>query len=268
MGAEMPVWLMRTPGAEPEMRYIDFVYLPLIEVGGTRSGVLAHGQDVTEHVLWRHEAERLLAESEHARTQSELSNRAKVQFLTTMSHELRTPLTAIGGYTELLQMGLRGALTPSQLEFLNGIKQSQNDLLGLITQVLDYAKLDTGFVHYKIEDVAIRSVLSEAELLVAPQAHARGLELVFSDFPPSFTARADAEKVRQIIINLISNSIKFTDNGRIWISVSRDQDNVNINVSDTGIGIPAVYAQTHCHRALNEAVSLRVAPNSRAGIVR
>ncbi|HSJ15013.1 MAG TPA: PAS domain-containing protein [Longimicrobiales bacterium] len=240
VGREVPIRLARTPGTAPEERYVDFVYQPLAGADGERTGVVAHGHDVTEQVLARREIERLLAESESARAEAEAANRVKAQFLTTMSHELRTPLNAIGGYTELLQMAVRGPLTAEQRQFLDRIQQSQRHLLGLINEVLNFAKLETGTVHFEIADMPVCAVLTAAEALVAPQAHARGLELRGAECPDSLTALGDAEKVRQILVNLLSNAVKFTaSGGRITVSAAASHGRVRIDVHDTGIGIPA-----------------------------
>jgi PAS domain S-box-containing protein len=247
VGREMPVLLARTPGAPPEERFVDFVYLPLVEADGTRTGVIAHGTDVTEPVLARREVERLLAESEAARADAEAAraeaeeaNRAKGEFLAVMSHELRTPLNAIGGYAELMEMGIRGPVTPHQGEDLRRIQTSQRHLLGLINEVLNYAKLETGTVHYAVADVPLREALASAESLVAPQARAKGLTLAVGDCPPVLSVRADGEKLRQVVTNLLSNAVKFTDEGgRVEIACSTDGERVNIAVADTGIGIPA-----------------------------
>jgi signal transduction histidine kinase len=241
------VRISRTPGAEPEERFLDFVYLPLVEGDDERVGVIAHGTDVTEQVLARREVERLYDLEQHARTVveeayrlAEAANRAKSQFLAVMSHELRTPLNAIGGYAELLEMGIRGPITAEQREDLHRIQSSQRHLLGLINEVLNYAKLETGTVSYDIEDVVVRESLVAAESLVAPQARAKGLTLLTAECPPDVIARADPEKLRQILVNLLSNAVKFTDSGgRVQMSCSTDATHVRLHIRDTGIGIPA-----------------------------
>jgi PAS domain S-box-containing protein len=247
VGREVKVLLARTPDAPPEERFVDFVYLPLAEADGTRSGVIAHGTDVTEQVMARREVERLLGESERARAdaeaaraEAEAANRAKSEFLAVMSHELRTPLNAIGGYAELLEMGIRGGVTPQQREDLRRIQNSQRHLLGLINEVLNYAKLETGTVTFDVAEVPVREALSAAESLVAPQARARGLALVLAECPPDLAALADAEKLRQVLVNLLSNAVKFTDGagGRVVMSASAEGRHVVIEVADTGIGIP------------------------------
>jgi PAS domain S-box-containing protein len=238
VGHEVPIQLARTPGAEPEERFVDFVYQPLTEADGTVSGIAAHGHDVTEQVRSRREIERLLAVSEQARAEAEAANHVKAQFLTTMSHELRTPLNAIGGYTELLHMGIRGRLNQDQEQFVERIQSSQRHLLGLINEVLSFAKLETGAVRYRVTDVDVRAVLDAAQSLVMPQALARGLQLTPMQSEAGLLALADAEKLRQIVVNLLSNAVKFTQSGgSISLSAERRADLVHIAVSDTGIGI-------------------------------
>ena len=247
VGRTVPVRVARTPGAPLEERFVDFTFLPLIEADGQRAGVIVHGSDVTEHELARREIERLLVESERSRSEgealraeAEAANRTKSEFLAVMSHELRTPLNAIGGYAELMEMGIRGPVTPMQREDLQRIQTSQRHLLGLINEVLNYAKLETGSVEYKLVDVPVREAMTAAESLVAPQARARGLALTIAACAVPLIARADAEKLRQILVNLLSNAVKFTERGgRIEMSCGFEDSRVAIHVRDTGIGIPA-----------------------------
>jgi PAS domain S-box-containing protein len=182
-----------------------------------------------------------LFEAEHAaRAEAERANRAKSEFLAVMSHELRTPLNAIGGYAELMEMGIRGPITPLQRDDLRRVQTSQRHLLGLINEVLNYARLETGTVHYDVADVRMRDALAGAEALVAPQAQAKQLALAVAPCPASLTARADAEKVRQILVNLLSNAVKFTDpGGRVDLTCAAAGDQVRVIVRDTGIGIAA-----------------------------
>jgi PAS domain S-box-containing protein len=247
VGREAPVLLQRTQGAPLETRYLDMVFQALVEADGTRSGVVAHGSDVTEQVLARREIERLLIESERAlaeaeaaRAEAEAANKAKSEFLAVMSHELRTPLNAIGGYAELMEMGIRGPVTEQQKEDLRRVQTSQRHLLGLINEVLNYARLETGTVHYDLVDVPLREALVAADSLVAPQARAKGLTLVVGECEPELAVRADAEKLRQILVNLLSNAVKFTDRGgRVDVSCDAGPELVRFRVTDTGIGIAA-----------------------------
>ena len=178
-------------------------------------------------------------DAEHrARAIAEAANRAKSEFLAVMSHELRTPLNAIGGYAELIELGIRGPVTPEQRADLERIQRSQRHLLGLINGVLNYARLETGNVRYEVVDVPIDELLATCEALVAPQARAKRLRLIVPACPPDLTFRADEEKVQQIVLNLLTNSIKFTDDGgRIEITCEESEDSVAIHVTDTGRGI-------------------------------
>ena len=174
-----------------------------------------------------------------ARAVAESANRAKSEFLAVMSHELRTPLNAIGGYAELIELGVRGPVTREQISDLERIQRSQRHLLGLINGVLNYARLETGSLRYEVTDVAVDELLATCEALVTPQARAKRLKLIFPECPESMTMRADHEKVQQIILNLLTNSIKFTDEGgRIELTCGEDRESVLINVVDTGRGIP------------------------------
>jgi signal transduction histidine kinase len=162
-----------------------------------------------------------------------------------MSHELRTPLNAIGGYAELLELGIHGPVTTEQREALARIQRSQQHLLGLINDVLNFVKLEAGHARYWLEDVPLRSALEIVEDFVGPQLRAKGiryeLELRAADEDAGpLVVRADPEKLRQILLNLLSNAVKFTDvGGVIRVSCHGDAGAVRVEVTDTGIGIPA-----------------------------
>ncbi|HZF68272.1 MAG TPA: PAS domain-containing protein [Gemmatirosa sp.] len=250
VGREVPVVLGRTPGAAPEPRFVDFVYLPIVEADGSRSGIIAHGSDVTEQVEARREIERLLAESERARLDAEAAraeaqaaNRTKGEFLAVMSHELRTPLNAIGGYVELIELGIRGPVTAQQREDLARIQKSQRHLLGLINGVLNYSRAEAGAVHYDVGDVPLAPVLATCETLIAPQARAKGISLRFAACQEPLTVRGDREKVQQILVNLLSNAVKFTaPGGEVTLDCQPDRGRsgapaVVVTVADTGRGI-------------------------------
>ena len=173
-----------------------------------------------------------------ARTVAESANRAKSEFLAVMSHELRTPLNAIGGYAELIELGIRGPVTPEQRRDLERIQRSQHHLLGLINGVLNYARLESGNLRYDVTDVPVDELLATCEALVAPQARAKRLRLVVPRCPEWLTVRADHEKAQQIILNLLTNSIKFTnDGGSIEMTCQADESSAAICVTDTGRGI-------------------------------
>ncbi len=183
---------------------------------------------------------RLYRDAERARADAESANQAKSDFLATMSHELRTPLNAIAGYTELLEMELRGPVTPEQREDLRRIRRSQRHLLSVVNDVLNFARLDTGYLQYDITGVLLAEALGEVEALVAPQLQAKGLAYELRLPPKSLAVMADAEKLQQIVVNLLSNALKFTPRGgRIDVACNAGDTTVAITVSDSGRGIPA-----------------------------
>jgi signal transduction histidine kinase/CHASE3 domain sensor protein len=196
--------------------------------------------DVTAQHDAQAERDRLLESERAARTDAERANRAKSEFLTTMSHELRTPLNAIGGYVELIAMGIRGAVTPEQLEDLARVKRSGQHLLSLINDILNFAKLEAGQVEFRPAPTPVAAMLDELETLLAPLLQEKQLAYDYRPCAEPLVARADPEKVRQIFINLLSNATKFTDpGGRIRVECASDESKVIFRVIDTGRGIPA-----------------------------
>jgi signal transduction histidine kinase/PAS domain-containing protein len=192
----------------------------------------------------RADAERQRADAEAARRRAEEASRAKSEFLAVMSHELRTPLNAIGGYAELIELGIRGPVTEQQREDLARIQSSQRHLLGLINEVLNYARIETGAVRYELADVDLAEVVASVEPLVRPQLAAKRIDYSVAPCPRPLSARADREKVRQVLLNLLSNAVKFSDpGGRVSVECATADGPVGgrvlIRVRDTGIGIPA-----------------------------
>jgi signal transduction histidine kinase len=233
IGREVPVTLQRAPGRAPEERFVDFVYKAITEADGMRSGVVAHGHDVTEYVHARREVDA-------ARREAERANRAKSEFLAVMSHELRTPLNAIDGYAELLELGVRGPVNAEQRLDLGRIRKSQRHLLGLINGVLNYARVEAGAVNYEVEPVRVVDALATCEALTAPQMRARGLNFSRRECDPAITVFADIEKLEQMLINLLTNAMRFTDRGgRVTMACTATDDMVAITVEDTGVGIAA-----------------------------
>jgi signal transduction histidine kinase len=183
---------------------------------------------------------RTSADAREARDAAMQANRAKGDFLAVMSHELRTPLNAIGGYADILQLGIYGEVTPKQKEALARIARSQQMLLSLINDVLNFAKLDAGQVQYRMANVPLDAVLAQVEQLVAPQIGAKSLRYEFERCDPTLVVRADREKLTQIVLNLLSNAIKFTAaDGSIRLTCEADGSWVHVEVRDTGIGIPS-----------------------------
>jgi len=258
VGREVSVLLARTPGDAPEERFVDFVYQALVEADGTRSGIAAHGYDVTEQVSARREVERLLHESERARADAELARAAAVQadlaksqFLANMSHELRTPLNAIQGYVQLIDLGIHGPITGAQRETLARIDRAQRHLLGLVNDVLNFTRMGAGRVEYDVQEVDVADVIADVLPLVEPQLAQKQIDLEVrlstprADVGPPVRVLADYEKLGQIFLNLLSNAIKFTPSGgHIVVSFTTREDGsapsdvAYFQVADTGIGIP------------------------------
>jgi signal transduction histidine kinase len=185
-------------------------------------------------------AEAARAQAEAAQAKAEAASRAKSEFLAVMSHELRTPLNAITSYAELMEMGLRGPITPEQRADLARIQRSERHLMGLINGVLNYSRMEAGAVHYDVRDVTVAEALAACEALIAPQVSAKRLTLAIGDCDPALTVRADAEKMQQVVLNLLSNAVKFTEpGGRITLGCIPRIDAVAITVTDTGHGIAA-----------------------------
>jgi signal transduction histidine kinase len=180
------------------------------------------------------------AQSHAAQEAAETANRAKSDFLAAMSHELRTPLNAIGGYTELMEMGLRGPVTAEQKKDLIRIRNSQQHLLGLVGRILDLSRIESGEVDYERASIAIDPLLIGLEDLVFPQANAKQQTLDYKPAEEDLVVIADREKLRQIVINLLSNAIRHSPSGAaITISTRRaGARSVAIVVADSGPGIP------------------------------
>ena len=246
IGREVPVSVLRTPDSEAELRFVDLVYYPITEGDGTRTGIVAHGSDVTAHVVARNEA---LA----ARAEAEKANLAKSHFLAMMSHEIRTPINAVIGYSDLLDSGVAGELTGRQREYLDRVRASSQHLLGLVNDVLDLAKIEADEMTVGSAQNEIGPVVQAAVDIITSNATAKGVRLEQRmECADSLCYEGDEVRVRQILLNLLSNALKFTDAGDSIDVVVRTATQVPeggvlsgagpwlvINVRDTGTGIAA-----------------------------
>ena len=248
--ARFPEW----PASRRAVGQQAWVGIPLVASTGRPLGAFALGfvearsfdpelrrsiDSIGDQATQAFERVRLLETEHAARQAAEEANRAKTQFLATMSHELRTPLNAISGYAELLSLGLRGPTTPEQQEDLGRIMRSQRHLLSVINDILNFARLETGHLEYHLTDVPAAELLGDLESLIRPQLAAKQLKLSYEPVGDDIVVRADAEKVRQVLLNLMANAVKFTaPGGQIWISCEQDDAHVYVRVTDTGIGIP------------------------------
>lgn len=179
-------------------------------------------------------------EAEQARKEAEAASKAKSEFLAMMSHELRTPLNAIGGYAQLIEDGVHGPITPEQRKSLTRIRANQEHLLTLINDVLNLARMEAGRVTVQPTDVPVDATLAGAVELIRPQLEAKKLRYEYQGGDHGVTVFADRERLLQIILNLLTNATKFTDEGgRITLGWRRENGTVYIEVKDSGIGIPA-----------------------------
>jgi signal transduction histidine kinase len=171
-----------------------------------------------------------------ARVEAERANDAKSDFLSRMSHDLRTPLNAVMGFGQLLQLD---PLAPEQAESVEEILRAGGHLLGLIDEILDLARIESGRLTLSPEPVCIGTIVAHAAALVRPMASQRGITLTIGGAHDVY-ARADRHRLNQVLLNLLSNAIKYKrQNGTVTIHMSRIGDRVRIDVADTGGGIPA-----------------------------
>jgi signal transduction histidine kinase len=202
----------------------------------------AREEELRERIAAAEASARALAESEArmraARAEADRANKAKSDFLAIMSHELRTPLNAIGGYTTLMLDGIPAPASEVHQDFLNRILKAQQHLLGLIEAVLTHAKLEAGRMRYQLTAIRVGDLLDSIETLVAPEMATRQLTYDTSRADPSLVVRGDREKTVQILLNLLSNALKFTPpGGRISVRTAQQSGRTVIAVRDTGIGM-------------------------------
>ena len=223
----------------------SLVAVPLVARGRTLGAITFFrttsrpGYDAGEQTVAEELARRTATAIENAQLYraAVAASQAKSHFLASMSHELRTPLTAIIGYEELLADGITGPVTDAQRHQLGRIKASATHLLGLIDEILTFSRVEAGSERAHIEQVCLRQALDEAAAIVEPLVADHGLSLVVDAPPGPLTVQTDAQKLRQILVNLLSNATKFTERGTITIGARREGRQLLVAVRDTGIGI-------------------------------
>ncbi|MFC6391989.1 ATP-binding protein [Methylorubrum zatmanii] len=209
-------------------RWFSFVEMP---AAANRDGPtwLRAGKDVTEHV----EAVRSLDE---ARSRAEAANVAKSRFLATVSHELRTPLNGILGMGDLL---LETRLDPEQRTYVEALRTSGTALLGLVDGILDFSRIEAGRLDLAAEPFDVAALVEGVVELLAPRAQDKGLEIALDIADDLTTLRVgDADRVRQILLNLAGNAIKFTQTGGVGVSLARAGEGFVLTIEDTGPGMP------------------------------
>lgn len=237
--------LAKKPKPGTPLRPVDFEYRVILEGKGIRwyggralpqieaDGSLVwygHTADITEHKLYQ--------EARVAAQVAEAANRAKSEFLSRMSHELRTPLNAVLGFAQLLRLDRQHPLTDGQRSKVELIERAGGHLLGVISDVLDLSRIDSGSLPLSIEAVAVAQVLDEAVSMVGAAASDAGVVLVPPQVPRGTNVFADRLRLRQILVNLLTNAIKYNRRGgRVMVSVWPDAGQIAIEVSDTGRGL-------------------------------
>ena len=226
-------WRVRKDGSQ---FWANVVITALFDSSGELVGFAKVTRDLTE----RREMQLRAIEDARRLAEVDAANRTKSEFLAAMSHELRTPLNAISGYADLLSTGIGGELSPQQQQFVTRIRGSQQHLLGIINDILNYSRIEAGQIIYEVAPVPLRSVIETVLPFIEPQASSKSLNVNGPLGDDDLIARADRTKVEQILINLLSNSVKFTDEGgNIEIVMERSGDRVLIHVRDDGVGIAA-----------------------------
>lgn len=181
----------------------------------------------------------LLFDAESARRHAESADREKTELIARVSHELRTPLSAIGGYIEMLSLGVHGQLTPRQAVDVARVKSGHQHILSLLDDLLSFFRLGTGQLRVDLQCVRVADALGDVLTMLAPQADGRGVRCSYVPGSSAAIVRADPERVRQVLINLLANAIKFTARGgSVELTWADAPEHIDIEVRDTGIGIP------------------------------
>jgi signal transduction histidine kinase len=218
------------PFARPVMH--ESLFALQVFMGVAAATFLVLGASIAE----RRRAEEALRRAHRIVTEA---NRAKSEFLAVMSHELRTPLNAISGYVELMSLEARD-FTETQNAYLARIRSNQQHLLTMIDDVLSFAKVEAGRLSLALSTVPVCEMLAELGSVIEPEVRRKNLLFTRHACDAALTVRADPERLRQILLNLIANAVKFTGaGGRVTVGAARDGRMIRVWVSDTGIGIPS-----------------------------
>jgi PAS domain S-box-containing protein len=224
-------WRVRKDGTE---FWANVVITAVFDDAGRHIGFGKVTRDLTERK--RREEREMSLQQERAR--ADASNKAKTDFLTTMSHELRTPLNAIVGYVDLLDAGVHGTLNAAQRDTIHRVRRSSHVLLGLINDVLNIARIEAGHVIYRMDTFTLETLIRDLETLMSAQYANAGLDLKF-EVDGDVAVTADYDKTQQIFLNLLSNSLKFTEpGGTVSVQAFAGEEFATIRVADTGRGIP------------------------------
>jgi PAS domain S-box-containing protein len=223
----------RPEGSEHDI-YLRWEVIPWYEYDNVIGGIMVFTQDITESVLQREELKR-------AKLHAEQASIAKSEFLANMSHEIRTPLNGVIGFTDLV---LKTSLNTTQHQYLSIVNQSANALLSIINDILDFSKIEAGKLELDIERCDLFETSSQAADIITYQAQKKGLEMLLN-IPPDLPRfiQADSVRLKQILVNLLGNAVKFTEAGEIELKIIPLNElaeagiTLRFEVRDTGIGI-------------------------------
>jgi PAS domain S-box-containing protein len=220
------------------VRWLETNKMPLRDENGEIIGVLGTYSDVTERVRMREERSKLIDALADARNQAECANSAKTEFLTHAAHELRTPLNAIIGYGELLQESAEDG-EEIALDDIKRINKAGRQLMSLVNSVLDFARIECGAVHLVHSAIDAPAMIDDVVTLLRPMAEKNGTVLKRTPGAIAPILVGDETKVRQCLINLVSNACKFTTDGAVEVAVREASDHgyAHVTVRDTGIGM-------------------------------
>jgi PAS domain S-box-containing protein len=194
-------------------------------------------RDVTERKRMEEELKENVGRLEQANARLREMDQLKSVFLASMSHELRTPLNSIIGFTGVILMGIAGVINEEQRKQLTMVRTSASHLLDLINDVLDISKIEANKVELAVEEFSLSGLVEEVIAALAPGASQKGLEIA-AEIPAGIVVRSDRRRVKQVLVNLIGNAVKFTDQGHVGVSVGTPANGeVHVRVSDTGTGI-------------------------------
>jgi len=203
------------------------------------SGKLIGFSKVTRDLTERRAAQERAIEDARRVAEAEAANKTKSAFLASMSHELRTPLNAIGGYADLLLVGVAGDLITEQRDYLDRLRRSQQHLLAIINDLLNFSRIESGRITYDMQRMSLGKAIRAVIPMIEPQASQRELVVRVAE-TPDYEVIADPAKVEQVLLNLLSNAIKFTDaGGSVVLEQFSADGRAGVRVTDTGIGIPA-----------------------------
>jgi signal transduction histidine kinase len=218
---------------------VGFDVVPVQDESGTPILFVIVMEELTSAQRVAEEREQLLDAERSAREAAERSSTVKTQFLSVISHELRTPLTAVLGYADLLEAEVPGPMNQRQREYLSRIRASTAHLVMIIDEILSFARAEAGREEVRLGKEDVAAVVRGVVGMLAGEARTRSLELTLDGAQHPVVAFTDGGKVNQILINLVGNALKYTEQGSVHVQLKASPGEVEISVSDTGPGVPA-----------------------------